>query len=127
MVHGSGTWVPLITKVRNAIVKAKIDMNIIGVNWMGFQGRNKKVNVHNCSKLFGNLVGDFLKDMQKRHGLDFSTLTIVGHSIAGGFCGNIGLSIGSQARSIYGLEACSYKNTAKYVQVCIMFLIYKDH
>lgn len=117
LVHGSGTSDPLFNKVRDAIVKAKIDMNIIGVQWQGFQGRNREINVRNCSKMFGKVVGDFLKDMKKDDGLNFSTITIVGHSIAGGFCGDIGLNINSEARTIYGLETCSRKNTAKFVEV----------
>lgn len=121
LVPGSGTQIPLIQKVRQAVVDAKLDVNVIGVNWLGFQKTNRAIDVHNCSKWFGDIVGGFLKDMQKNNGLNFNNLIIVGHSIAGGFCGNIGLSIGSQAKAIYGLETCSYKNTAKFVQVRSIF------
>lgn len=117
LVHGSGSGDALINKTRAAIVRAKIDVNIIGINWQPFQQRNRNINIYNCSKMFGKIVGDFLKDMQKSNGLNFGTLNIVGHSIAGAFTADIGLNINSQARSIFGLETCSYKNTAKFVEV----------
>lgn len=125
-VHGSGgnSSGPLVQKVRAAIVKAKMDINIIGVDWRAFQLRNNKTNIYNCSKLFGQVVGNFLKEMTRKFGLDYSKLVIVGHSIAGTFCNDIGYNINSQAKAIVGLETCSYKNTAKFVEVNSSYYYY---
>lgn len=117
MVHGGGTPIPLIQKIRKAVVAARRDVNVIGINWYAFQIRNNKFDIHNCSKMFGKIIGDFLKSMEKNNGLSFDKLTIVGHSIGGGFSADIGYNINSQAKSIVGLETCSYKNAAKFVEV----------
>lgn len=120
-VHGSGgnSSGPLVQTVTRVITKAKMDVNIIGVDWRKFQLRNKETNIYNCSKLFGKIVGDFLKEMAKKFGLDYSKLVMVGHSIAGTFCNDIGYNINGQAKSIVGLETCSFKNTAKFVEVSV--------
>lgn len=120
LVHGSGgnSSGPLVQKVRAAVVKAKLDINVIGVEWQQFQLRNSKIDVRNCAQLFGNIVGNFIKAMMKDFGLSLDNLVIVGHSIAGAFCAEIGSAIGNKTRAIVGLETCSRKDRAKFVEVC---------
>lgn len=75
------------------------------------------MNIYDCGAMFGKNIGNFLKAMKSKFGLDFSRLSLVGHSIGGGVIGDIGVGIDGQARSIVSLEACTYKDRAKFVQV----------
>lgn len=120
-VHGSGgnSSGPLVQTTRAAIVKAKIDMNIIGVDWRHFQLRNNQTNIYNCAKLFGKVVSSFLETMAKNDGLDYSNLIVVGHSIAGTFTSQIGYNLKGQIKNMIGLETCSGQKAAKFVEVCI--------
>lgn len=117
LVHGSGgdSSGPLVQNVTATIVKAKIDVNVIGVEWQKFQTRNQ--DVRNCAKLFGKIVGTLLEDMKKNHGLQYSNLVVVGHSIAGAFCGEIGAYLNNQIARIVGLETCCSSSMAKFVEV----------
>lgn len=118
-VHGSGgnSSGPLVQTTRAAIVKAKIDMNIIGVDWRAFQLRNNHTNIYNCAKLFGKVAAGFLSNMNKSFGLNYSNLIIVGHSIAGTFTSQIGYNLKGQVKHMVGLETCSGKKAAKFVEV----------
>lgn len=104
-------------------MKAKLDVNLIGVEWQRFQLRNNNTDIYNCTKLFGSIVGKLLKAMMKSFGLNLDNLVMVGHSIAGGFCAEVGSAVDSKAGAIIGLESCSYKDRAKFVQVCISDII----
>lgn len=119
LVHGSGgnSSGPLVQTIRSTVVKANIDVNIIGVEWRRFQLRNINTNIYNCAKLFGAVVGKFVKTMAKDYGLEYANLSMVGHSIAGTFCNEVGSEVNGQIQSIVGLETCSYKDRAKFVEV----------
>lgn len=125
LLHGGGgnSSGPLVQKCRTALFNAKKDVNVIGIDWQPFQNRNKGINIYDCGKMFGANIGNFLKEMSKKFGLQFSRLSLVGHSIGGGVIGDIGVGIDGQARSIVSLEACTYKDRAKHVQVCSNLLI----
>lgn len=125
LIHGSGgdSSGPLVKNVTAAIAKAKIDVNVIGVEWRKYQLRNP--DVRNCSKLFAKVVGTMLEDLQKNHGLQYSNLVIVGHSIAGGFCGEISVYLKNQVAKIVGLETCCTKDRAKFVEVNILLITYQ--
>lgn len=104
-------------------MKAKLDVNLIGVEWQRLQLRNSKIDIYNCTKLFGSVVGKLLEAMIKSFGLNLDNLVMVGHSIAGGFCAEVGTAVGNKAAAIIGLESCSYKDRAKFVQVCIANIV----
>lgn len=106
----------------DAIAKAKIDVNVIGVEWQKFQLRNTEVR--NCAKLFGTIVGKLLEDMNKNQGLQYSNLVIVGHSIAGAFCGEVGTYLKNQVAKIVGLETCCSSSMAKFVEVRNKYFIF---
>lgn len=119
LVHGSGgnSSGPLVQKIKSAVARAKMDVNLIGLDWLRFGNRNSKLGIYNCSKLLGRMVGDFLKEMAKEDGLQFSRLTMIAHSVAGAITADIGYNLNKQARSTIGLETCSYKDSAKFVEV----------
>lgn len=122
LVHGGGgnTSGPLVQKVKAAVAKVKLDVNVIGVDWLGFQNRNQKINVYTCADFFGILVAKFLTVLTKDHGLKLAKMTMVGHSIAGKFMTNIGSQLKGEIRSIVGLETCAIsRKDAKFVEVCI--------
>lgn len=65
LVHGSGgnTSSPLVQNVTATIAKARMDVNVIAVEWQKFQLHN--TDVRNCAKLFGTIVGSLLEAMNK--------------------------------------------------------------
>lgn len=126
LVHGGGgnTSGPLVLEVKAAMVKAKLDINVVAVDWRAFQNRNKAINVYTCADLFGILVAKFLTALAKDRGLKYSKTTMVGHSIAGRFMTNIGAQLKGELRAMIGLETCVMnKKDAKFVEVRTMFLV----
>lgn len=121
LVHGGGgdTTGPLTQEVRNATVDVnKIDINIIAMDWLAFQNRQKNMSIYDCSNLFGTVGATFIKEMQANHGLDLNKLTIVGHSIASRFCEQITKRLNGLIKSFMGLESCAIgKDMAQLVQV----------
>lgn len=99
-----------------------MDVNIIGVDWLQFQLRQGQQNlsVYDCSKLFATVVGNFLNDMVESHGMNFSDVTMVGHSIASRFCRDITGNLKGRIKSFMGLESCVVSHDmADFVQVIV--------
>lgn len=122
LIHGGGgnSTGLLVTATRNAIVNAKIDMNIIGLDWYQVQLHNNYSQIYDCTTGFGQVVGSFLGTLIKSYGLKTSKLTIVGHSIAGAFCAAIIPHIG-KVKHMVGLETGHIGTEhANYVQVNIL-------
>lgn len=119
LIHGGNSTGPLISTVRDTIFsKAKIDLNLIALDWAPLQQRN--VTFTACLPIFAKMVQNFLNIMQKDFGLKLKDLTIVGHSYAGKILGAIGPQMNGQIQNLVVLEGDSVaKTAAKYVEVNI--------
>lgn len=112
LVHGGGgdTTGPLTQKVRASTVANKIDINLIAVDWLGFQKTWKKLNVtdyYGCTPLFGKIVSSFLIEMANKHGLNYDDLSMAGHSIASKFCFDVLKDLPKPIKRFMGLESCA--------------------
>lgn len=120
LVHGGGDSAKglLVKTVKNSILGAKIDMNVIGLDWSLIQKHNTGKNVYACAKRAGEIIADFLDVLVKDHGLKFSKLSFVGHSAAGPFCAAVGSTLKGELKTIVGLDTSGIrKEDAKFVEV----------
>lgn len=110
LVHGGGSNNSLTELVRAATVAKKTDINLISVDWLGFQNTWKKRNITNhydCAPLFGKVVSGFLLEMINKHGLKYDDLSMTGHSLASKFCYEVLRILPKPIKQFVGLESCA--------------------
>lgn len=110
LVHGGGKNNSLTELVRAATVGKNTDINLISVDWLGFQNTWKKRNITNhydCAPLFGKVMSGFLIEMVTKHGLNYNTLSMTGHSLASKFCFQVLKNLPRPIKHFVGLESCA--------------------
>lgn len=119
LVHGAGgnSSGALITTVRDTVFRAKMDLNIIALDWGPIVNGCTNYGFLPVLPQLGQMVASFLNSL-KSYGLNYGDLTIAGHSVAGKFLGKIGDATKGQVSQMVVLEADSVeKNHARFVQV----------
>lgn len=121
LIHGYGDSAQglLVKTVKNDIVAAKRDLNIIGLDWSPIWKNNpsKDFFTKNAQKA-GKFIAEFLAVLAKEYRLKYSALTIVGHSAGGPISGAIGASLNGEVKNIVGLDTSGIKKSdAKFVEV----------
>lgn len=121
LVHGSGNnGLSALTQIiKNTTFGAKIDINIIAVDWNTIRKRvTQKADLEACGPIAGNLMADFINVLVNHYGLKLSKLTVVGHSLAGHFISGLAATLKDQIQNIVGVDTSSVKRTdAKFVEV----------
>lgn len=123
LVHGGGgnTSGPLTQQVRAYTVAKKIDINLIAVDWLGFQNTWTKRNIsdfYSCAPLFAKVVSGFIKELVSNHGLNYNDLAMAGHSIASRFCYETLRDLPKPIKHFMGLESCVvYQMNTKFTEV----------
>lgn len=116
--------------MRASTVANKIDINLIAVDWLGFQKTWKKRNItdyyNSCAPLFGKVVSGFITELAQKHGLNYNDLSMAGHSLASRFCFEILKDLPKPIKHFMGLESCVVAGMkANFTEVCMFWLASK--
>lgn len=121
LIHGYGDSAQglLVKVVKNDIVAAKQDLNIIGLDWSPIWKNNPAGDFFKKNApIAGKFIAQFLGVLSKSYGLKYSKLTIVGHSAGGPISGAIGLNLDGEVKNIVGLDTSGINKTdAQFVEV----------
>lgn len=121
LIHGYGDSAQglLVKTVKNDILDAKRDINIVGLDWSPIWKNNPSKDFFTKNAhLAGKFIAEFLEVLVKNYGLKLSKLTIVGHSAGGPISGAIGASLNGEVKNIVGLDTRGINKTdAQFVEV----------
>lgn len=109
----------LVKTVKNELLNAKQDLNIIGLDWSPIWKNNNPSDFY--SKLApkaGEYIGHFFNQLLILFDLDYSKVTIAAHSAGGPIAGAFGETVNGYVKHIVGLDTSGINKTnAHFVEV----------
>lgn len=113
--YGNGTMVEII---KNQIVAAKRDVNIIGIDWSPLWIYYNDREILNELKMAGWYCSVFFKTLKNSFNLDFTKLTVAAHSIGGSIAAYLGFYLFGEIQYMVGLDTNGInKSHAQYITV----------
>lgn len=126
LIHGYGhdAQGALVKTVKNKIINEVIDVNIIGLDWSSIWKTGHSTDFFHIVPEIGVYAAEFLTVLATKYGLDYSNLTIVGHSAGGPISGATGSALKGKVKYILGLDTYNItQSEAEFVEVSMKIII----